>query len=267
MFYDEVKILEQKELAPGIWQMELEAPEVARQAKPGQFVNLYVNDPSMLLPRPISICEADPEKGILTLIYAVVGKGTEVFATYEAGTMLRLMGPLGNGFPLERGGEEDVRELFLVGGGLGIPPMLFLARKLHEKYPEKPIRIFNGFRSTPWIEEAFYPYGEIFSASDDGASGFMGNVIDAMEYKRIFTDEKTRAVLYACGPIPMMKAIQNWQTAYNMESWFSLEERMGCGFGACAGCPANLRMPDGSIMKKGVCKLGPVFPGEDVIFQ
>ena len=95
----------------------------------------------------------------------------------------------------------------------------------------------------------------------------MGNVIDAMEYKRIFTDEKTRAVLYACGPIPMMKAIQNWQTAYNMESWFSLEERMGCGFGACTGCPANLRMPDGSIMKKGVCKLGPVFPGEDVIFQ
>ena len=95
----------------------------------------------------------------------------------------------------------------------------------------------------------------------------MGNVIDAMEYKRIFTDERTKALLYACGPIPMMKAIQSWQAGYHMESWFSLEERMGCGFGACAGCPANLRMPDGSVMKKGVCKLGPVFPGEDVIFQ
>lgn len=98
MFYDEVTILEQKELAPGILRMELDAPKAAREAKPGQFVNLYVKDPSMLLPRPISICEADPEKGTLTLIYAVVGKGTEAFATYEAGERLRMMGPLGNGF-------------------------------------------------------------------------------------------------------------------------------------------------------------------------
>ena len=177
------------------------------------------------------------------------------------------MGPLGNGFPLERPQQDDVREILIAGGGLGIPPMLYLSRKLHERYPDKPLRIFNGFRSQPWIDAEFHPYGEVFNASDDGASGFAGNVIEAMEYRRIRTDEHTKAVLYACGPIPMLKAIQKWQQLYHLESWFSLEERMGCGFGACAGCPANLRMPDGSVMKKGVCKLGPVFPGEDVIFE
>ena len=267
MFCDYVTIHSQEEMASGIFRMLLDAPEVAREAKPGQFVNLYVNDPTKLLPRPISICEADAEKGLLTLIYAVVGKGTEAFAQYAPGTKLRLMGVLGNGFPLERAAQPEVKEIILVGGGLGIPPMLFLARKLHEMYPEKGIRMFNGFRSTPWIEEEFHPYGEVFNASDDGKSGFQGNVIDAMEYKLIFTDKDTKALLYTCGPIPMMKAIQKWQTGYNMETWFSLEERMGCGFGACAGCPAKLRMPDGSIKKEGVCKMGPVFPGEDVIFE
>lgn len=267
MFCDYVSIHSQEEMAPGIYRMVLEAPAAAAAAAPGQFVNLYVNNPSMLLPRPISICEADPETGLLTLIYAVVGHGTDELAGYTAGTRLRLMGPLGNGFPMERAGQESVREILLVGGGLGIPPMLFLARKLHELYPEKGIRIFNGFRSKPWIEEEFMPYGEIFNASDDGRSGFMGNVIDAMEYKMIFTDENIKALLYTCGPLPMMRAIQKWQQGYNMETWFSLEERMGCGFGACAGCPAKLRMPDGSVARKGVCKMGPVFPGEDVIFE
>lgn len=267
MFCDQVTILRQEKLAEGILRMVLAAPEAAKDAKPGQFVNLYVNDASMLLPRPISICEANPEEGTLTLIYGVVGKGTEAFSHYEPGCKIRMMGPLGNGFPMDRSAQESVREILLVGGGLGIPPMLFLARRLYEQYPDKPIRIFNGFRSAPWIDEEFYPYGEVFCASDDGASGFSGNVIDAMEYKKIRTDEHTKAVLYACGPVPMLKAIQQWQERYNLESWFSLEERMGCGFGACAGCPAKLRMPDGSVMKKGVCKLGPVFPGEDVIFE
>ena len=97
MFCDYVSIHSQEEMAPGIYRMVLEAPEAAAAAAPGQFVNLYVNNPSMLLPRPISICEADPETGLLTLIYAVVGHGTDELAGYTAGTRLRLMGPLGNG--------------------------------------------------------------------------------------------------------------------------------------------------------------------------
>ena len=105
------------------------------------------------------------------------------------------------------------------------------------------------------------------ASSDDGTYGIRGTVIDAMDTYLQHADTAARRVLYACGPVPMMRAIQQWQQGRNLETWFSLEERMGCGFGACAGCPAKLRMPDGSVMQKGVCKLGPVFPGEDVIFS
>ena len=151
------------------------------------------------------------------------------------------MGPLGNGFPMERAGQESVREILPAAeADWEFPPMLSLARKLHELYPGK--REFGSLTDSvakPWIDEEFMPYGEIFNASDDGRSGFMGNVIDAMEYKMIFTDENIKALLYTCGPLPMMRAIQKWQQGYNMETWFSLEERMGCGFGVAPDVPPS----------------------------
>ena len=261
MWNDGVAIKEQVELAPGIYRKELFAPELVAQAKPGQFVNLYCRDKSRLMPRPISICDAIVETGRLVLIYAVVGKGTEELSAMGEGDTIRVMGPLGNGFPLEA--ATEAKEIFLVGGGLGMPPMLFLAKALSDK----PLKIFLGFRSQPWMGQEFEPWGEVMGSSDDGTYGCKGTVIDAMNLYLQHADSAARRVLYACGPIPMMRAIQQWQQGQNLETWFSLEERMGCGFGACAGCPAKLRMPDGSVIQKGVCKLGPVFPGEDVIFS
>ena len=266
MFYGNAAVIRQSSPAPGICRLVLHVPQVAAAARPGQFVNLYTEDKALLLPRPISICDADPEAGTLTLIYAIVGKGTEWFSHLGEGMNVRLAGPLGNGYPLEEADSPAVHEIYLVGGGLGVPPMLFLARRLHEMIQNKPIRIFNGFRSKPWIDEEFHPYGEVFNASDDGASGFMGNVIDAMEYRQVLADYDHYAVLFACGPVPMLRALQEWQTHYNLATWFSLEERMGCGFGACAGCPVTLRGEDGGVRRQKVCQDGPVFPGEEVIF-
>ena len=243
MFNDRVKVLKQEMLDNGIYRIVLEAPEIANTAVPGQFVNLYSDDKTMLLPRPISICDVDPQEGLLILIYAVVGKGTEEMAAKQSGDTIRVMGPLGKGFPLEAAQEAD--EVFVVGGGLGMPPMLYLSRMIND--PSK-VKIFLGFRSQAWMGEEFRPYGTVYMTSDDGTTEFKGNVLQRIRFYLKVQNRSMRRVLYTCGPLPMMKAIQDhFMDDETMDLWFSLEERMGCGFGACAGCPAKLRMPDGSI--------------------
>ncbi len=256
-----VVIKEQRQLAPGIFRMALQADEIAAKAVPGQFVNLYCNDKSRLLPRPISICDVNPATGELVVVYAVVGDGTREFSQMEAGEKLRVIGPLGNGY---RWDPADDREIFIVGGGLGIPPMLNLAKNIHK--PEQ-VKIFLGFRSTPYMGQEFEGLGEVHYTSDDGSVGFHGNTVQGIQ--EYLKDQPARKrVLYTCGPLPMMKAMQRvWGQDDDMELWFSLEERMGCGFGACAGCPVKLRLPDGTIQREGVCKKGPVFPGKDVVFD
>lgn len=263
MFNDRVTIIRQEMLDQSIYRMVLKAPEIAQAATPGQFVNLYSDDKTKLLPRPISICDVDPQEGLLILIYAVVGKGTQEMAEKQPGDTIRVMGPLGKGFPVEEAQNAD--EVFIVGGGLGMPPLLYLSRMIAD--PQK-VKIFLGFRSQAWMGSEFEPYGTVYMASDDGATGFKGNVVHRIGFYLREQNESKQRVLYSCGPLPMMAAIQKFFAEdETMDLWFSLEERMGCGFGACAGCPAKLRMPDGSIKQEGVCKLGPVFPGKAVIFR
>lgn len=267
MFNDRVALIRQEKLDEQIYRMTLEAPVIAQTAQPGQFVNIYSDDKSRLLPRPISICDVDPQTGELILIYAVVGEGTKEFSQLQSGDTLRVMGPLGKGFPLEEAQKAD--EIFIVGGGLGMPPLVYVSRMLAEKDPANrgKIKIFLGFRSTPWMKSEFEPYGTVYMASDDGAAGFKGNVLERIQEYLKEQNQPKKRILYTCGPIPMMHAIQRFfEKDETMDLWFSLEERMGCGFGACAGCPAKLRMPDGSIKREGVCKLGPVFPGKAVVF-
>ena len=264
---ERVTMICQEALANGIYKMVLNAPEAAEKAQPGQFVNLYCDDKSRLLPRPISICDADPERGTLTLIYAVVGKGTEEFAKKQAGDTIRLLGPLGHGFPLES--AKDAAEVRIVGGGLGMPPLLLLAKRLKaEGIDPAKVRIFLGFRDAAWMGAEFEGLGTVYPSSDRDPSMFLGTVIDRMkdvEAKEGKPEGKT--VLYTCGPMPMMRAIQNtFGEDENTILWFSLEERMGCGIGACAGCPAKILQKDGSIARLGICKNGPVFDGKAVIF-
>lgn len=276
------RIFSNQALDDKIYRMVLEAPKIAQTCRPGQFVNLYCDDKSRLLPRPISICDADQKEGTLTLIFAVVGQGTEEFAGKKAGDTIRVLGPLGNGYDLKTAQGAD--RILVMGGGLGMPPMLFLARKLNA--PQKT-DIYLGFRSQPWMGQEFRSFGTVYESSDDGACGFKGTVLDKMrkvetapsveiapsvETETAPSEEPApltgKTVVYACGPKPMLKALQQEFAADDkVDCYFSLEERMGCGIGACAGCPALLRMPDGSIERHGVCKEGPIFNGKQVIFE
>ena len=240
----------QEKLAEGIYSMWLDAPEMAKAAVPGQFIAVYTNDQSKLLPRPISICEADKENGRLRIVYRIAGAGTKEFSAYEEGDTLDIMGPLGNGFPLKK------KKAFLIGGGIGIPPMLQLAKELT---CEKSIVL--GFRDEEFLSEEFEPYGTVYKSSDNGTIGVKGTVMDAI---REYGIEGTE--IYACGPTPMLRAIQSYALEHGIEAQLSLEERMACGVGACLACVCKSKEIDdhSQVKNKRVCKDGPVFYAEEV---
>ena len=175
---------------------------MAAQAKPGQFISVYTKDGAKLLPRPISICETNKETGMLRIVYRTVGAGTEEFSRYQAGDTVDIMGPLGNGFPLEEAAEG--KTAFLIGGGIGIPPMLELAKQLHCKK-----EVILGYRDVLFLNEEFAPYGEVVLATEDGSAGTKGNVIDAIREHGLKAD-----VIFACGPTPMLRALKAYAAAF-----------------------------------------------------
>lgn len=245
-----VKVAKNISIAPDIHSMWLEAGEIAMNARPGQFVSLYCRDGSRLLPRPISICETEPDMGIIRLVYRVVGKGTQELAQLAASDYLELMGPLGNGFTLEG------KKALLVGGGIGIPPMLELAKQLScEK------QIVLGYRDATFLENEFYPYGKVYISTEDGSAGIKGNVIDAIKADRLEAD-----IIYACGPAPMLRVIKAYAAKMGIKAQLSLEERMACGVGACLGCVCKSTETDSHsyVKNKRICKDGPVFYAEEV---
>ncbi|PIE55609.1 MAG: dihydroorotate dehydrogenase electron transfer subunit [Dethiosulfovibrio peptidovorans] len=248
------EVLGNKSLAPGIFDLVIQAPAIAGAARPGQFLNLYCHSPKRMLPRPISICEADSRKGTLSLVYAVTGEGTREFSRLKAGGSLRVMGPLGNGFSVHSGLKKSI----LAGGGVGTPPMVELAKNL----PGEKI-IILGFRSTHYLADRLSRYGEVHIATDDGSSGFHGNVVELMDSLKVEGEQ-----LFACGPRPMLKALQKWSAEQAVPAQLSLEERMGCGIGTCVGCVVKIKTNNeqGWHYRK-ICTDGPVFPAEEVIFE
>ena len=213
-------VYSQEELAPGIFSMWI-VTDIADEARPGQFISVYSQDGSRLLPRPISICEADPDEGRLRIVYRIAGKGTDEFSKYVSGDPIDIMGPLGNGFPQE--GEN----VFLIGGGIGVPPMLEMAKQLNcEK------QIILGYRDENlFLRDEFEAYGEVFVATEDGSVGTKGNVLDAIREQNLTAD-----VIYACGPTPMLRAIKEYAAEKGIKCYISLEEKMACGIGACLAC-------------------------------
>lgn len=244
------KVVRQEQIASDIFSLILQVPDIAKQAKAGQFVSVYSKDGANLLPRPISLCEIDKEAGTIRLVYRVVGKGTKEFSQLIAGDTVDVMGPLGNGFTL-----KDKRAI-LIGGGIGIPPMLELAKELN---CDKNIVI--GFRDETFLVEELEQYGEVYIASEDGKTGVQGNVIDAIKEYNIKAD-----IIYACGPTPMLRAIKEYAFANNMEAQLSLEEKMACGIGACLACVCKSTEIDGHshVNNKRICKDGPVFDAGEV---
>lgn len=247
------RAVEQKQLAEGIFDLWLET-ELARDAGAGQFVGVYPRDKSTLLPRPISICEVDREKNRLRLVYRTVGKGTEEFSRLEPEGEVALLGVLGNGFPLEAGRGKKA---LLVGGGIGIPPMLQLAKELEG---EKAILL--GYRDNQlFLKKDLSAYGEVFVATEDGSAGTKGNVMDAIRENGL-----EAKIIYACGPLPMLRALKAYGAEKGIPTYISLEERMACGVGACLGCVCKTREKDhhSYVNNARICTDGPVFNAEDV---
>ncbi|MBO5508986.1 MAG: dihydroorotate dehydrogenase electron transfer subunit [Lachnospiraceae bacterium] len=243
-------ILRQEMIATDVFSMVIQADKIARQAVAGQFVDLYSADGSKLLPRPISLCGIDKENGTLRLVYRIAGEGTREFSKLTSDHTIDVLGPLGNGFT-----KEGTRAI-IIGGGIGIPPMLQLAKEID---CEKSIVL--GYRDEEFLSDEFKPYGNVYMSSDNGAYGVKGTVMDALREYGITGD-----IIYACGPTPMLRAIQEYAVSNGIKAQISLEERMACGVGACLACVCKSKEIDNHSMVKNkrVCKDGPVFYAEEV---
>lgn len=258
------KVTSQKEIAPKIFDMQLET-DLAGEANPGQFIGVYTHDKSMLLPRPISICGVDREKNLLRIVYRVTGQGTEEFSSYKPGDCTSILGILGNGFPVEAAGNNGStgeKKIFLMGGGIGIPPILGLAAALAGQKDKVEAHIILGYRdSAMFLKEEFEQYGIVHIATEDGSFGTKGNVMDAIKEQGLEAD-----IIYACGPMPMLRAIKSYAGEREIPAYISLEERMACGVGACLGCVVKTKEKDhhSHVNNARICTDGPVFEAKEV---
>lgn len=250
-------VIRQKEIGDGIFSMWIQTENIGKEAKPGQFVSLYSKDGSKLLPRPISLCEIDRENSRLRLVYRVTGAktGTEEFSRLKAGDTIPVIGPLGNGFSVEK---AEGKRAFLMGGGIGVPPILELAKQMQCEKKQ----IVVGYRNAQtFLKEEFEAVGELYISTEDGSVGTKGNVMDAIREQRLEAD-----IIYACGPTPMLRAIKQYAEENGIECYISLEERMACGIGACLACVCESKEKDAhsNVNNKRICKDGPVFLSTEV---
>ena len=279
-------VVDQNALGSGIYDLTLKTKNIAKAAKAGQFVSVYSNDRSKLLPRPISLCGIDRDEDTIRLVYRVTGEntGTEEFSKLVMGDRIRILGPLGNGFTVEPG-----KKAFLIGGGIGVPPMLQLAKDINSgvvhtsgavdtntqekgQTEEKQINghgkkicdmnIIMGYRDeNTFLLDEFKEQADSFVATEDGSVGTKGNVIDAIKENGLEAD-----VVYACGPMPMLRALKAYAMEHDMECYVSMEERMACGIGACLACVCKTKDKDAhsNVNNKRICKEGPVFNAKEV---
>ena len=245
------KILTNQQLAKDVYRMTLTGDTCG--IRPGQFVNIKLD--GLYLRRPISVC--DCVGCVLTLIYKVVGKGTELMSKMTQCEELDVLTGLGNGYDLTKSGETPL----LIGGGVGVPPLYMLCRKLAEEGRHPTVVL--GFNKA---EEVFYPTefaalgAEVKVATVDGSVGVKGCVTDAIA---ALSDEgKKFSYFYTCGPEPMLKAVYNSPVLDGVEGEFSFEERMGCGFGACMGCSCKT-----VTGYKRICKDGPVLEKKEILWK
>ena len=242
-------ILQQECIGTDIYSLWLDAPQIASQAKPGQFISVYSNDSGRVLPRPISICEIDREKGALRIVYRIAGNGTKEFSGMKAGETLDILGPLGNGFPMD---VIKGKRVFMMGGGIGVPPMVQTAKEA-----EAEVTVIAGYRNSEiFLKEELEQNGTLVIATEDGSVGTKGNVMDAIRENHLEAD-----VIFACGPTPMLRAIKTYAEENGILCYISMEEKMACGVGACLACVCKSKDVDhhSHVHNKRICKDGPVF--------
>lgn len=251
------RVISNRQIADDIYELTLSGDIAFEMSVPGQFVHVKVaNGFDPLLRRPISISGIDNNNGTFTIIYRQQGRGTSLLAEKAAGEGVDILGPLGNGFPVKA--AKPGQTALLVGGGVGVPPMFELAKQL-ARNGAKVISIL-GFQSANHVfyEKELAGFGEVYVATVDGTYGKKGFVTDIL-HESEFNGE----VLYACGPTPMLRAIEDGHFA--KRTYLSLEERMGCGIGACFACVCHTKEDPTGFSYKKVCSDGPVFEAGEVV--
>ena len=254
-------VLDSRQLAEGIYSLVLAYPEgeAPRQVLPGQFAGLYPRDSSALLMRPISVCRWDPAEGSIRFVYRASGRGTKTFTGLKTGDRIDMLGLLGNGYET---GRMRGKRVLLMGGGIGIPPMLELAAVL--KGEARSVTAVLGYRNRElFLADEFRREAEVLVATEDGSIGTKGNVLDAVRAAGIQAD-----VICACGPMPMLRAVRDFARETGACCYISLEERMACGIGACLGCITKTRQIDAHshVRNARICTEGPVFAAEEIDF-
>lgn len=245
------KIVSKQEIAPSVIDISVRCPEIAKTAKAGQFLHIKCGDDiSMPLRRPISICDTDGEN--LRFIFEIKGRGTQ--SLNLTSDTVDIMGPLGNPFTVD---NATYTNPVVIGGGIGAYPLLKLAKSL-----EQPT-VYLGFRSKEQVtlEEEFRSCSSLEIATDDGSYAYHGFAIDLLRKK---VEEGSVDIIYSCGPKPMLKAVKALAEENNIPCQISLEERMGCGIGACLTCSCETTSK-GTWKYKRVCKNGPVFWSKEVV--
>lgn len=275
---EKAKIISQNKITDDIYDLWIKT-DMAKSAHCGQFVGVYTKSADKLLPRPISICEISDDYAAIRLVYRTAGKGTEEISRFKAGDDVYILGVLGNGYEFDKiatvmtapGNAKELSDtekllalmdlnIVLMGGGIGIPPMLETAKEL-KAHGCEPVSILGYRDSNMFLKDDLTRYGAVYIATEDGSLGTRGNVLDALKANKLNPD-----IILSCGPMPMLKAIARYsktetENGHRTEAFLSLEERMACGVGACLGCVTRTKERDAhsNVKNARICTDGPVF--------
>ncbi len=250
------KIISNQQLSKSFFQMDINCPEIVKISEPGQFVNIYFSGDKKIFPRPFSIAGA--KNGILKIVYKVVGSQTLQMSRWKSGHDLKILGPLGNKFSIKTGGTH-----VLIGGGVGIAPMLFLKDSLVTKNSKPYLLIGARNKDEMFLFEDYE--SELNLSTDDGSHGFRGNVVS---YFQALVDSMEKPLhVYCCGPDKMLEVLAAYCKKMKFDLQVSIEKVMACGMGLCQGCATKTKTESGEIKYSLVCKDGPVYNAGDVFFN
>ena len=258
MLQTRAKILYNKKVGPRYYRLALGAAGVARESRPGQFVQIRVDDAfEPLLRRPFSIHRV--KGGVLEVLYEAVGQASEILAKKKPGKYLEIIGPLGNGFSLDSNSHVSL----LVAGGIGVAPLVFLAEKIARRNKKAIILLGARDKKDILCQKDFQDLGfGVKISTDNGSRGFKGRVTELLRQQLTTNCQSQKPVIYACGPRPMLREVTRLSRKFKIPAWISLEEHMACGLGACLGCVVETKSG-----YQRVCKEGPVFQAPEIIWE
>ncbi|MBO8155304.1 MAG: dihydroorotate dehydrogenase electron transfer subunit [Bacillaceae bacterium] len=247
-----MEVLNNRPIALDTYEMTLHGKLASSMTQPGQFLHLKIGDGFRhVLRRPLSIADVDQEDQTVKIIYKVIGEGTKWLSQAKPGNQIHVLGPRGHGFPVENVADQHI---YLIGGGVGVPPLYYLGKQLAENNRVTAVLGFQT-KDAVFYEEKFQELGETMILTDDGSYGKRGLVTDVLESKM--------DLYYSCGPLGMLHAVT--RKLNDVKGYVSLEERMGCGIGACFACVCKTTDPNDERGYRKICKDGPVFPAKEVV--